>query len=297
MSPVKKTKSDRASPLSPSSPQQFQDIINYFPIGEQVDYYPEYQTNLTMQSIILGYEINGHVIFSRNQVEFLTGKNDAWLICVYINEKRYEYTHITSFCIVLPGKAGEEYKLNYLNKASLGPRGQFRTGNSITMMARHQNRGIIHLETTVRESILQKSGYYRNHQLALLEATATSLDISEQRNHHRINTKIPITLSIRDNPQTYNCLMTDYSEVGSQISFNQEDKLAHELKPGDHFKLTLQLDKLHKTFVIGGVILRKQEGAAILTFQDIISEGNQKSFELIDALYIKSCLLQHPQTD
>lgn len=296
MNPVDKTKSNRTPLSGLSRPQQIQEIIAYFSIGERVDYYPEYQTNLTMQSIILGYEINGHVIFARNQIEFLVGKNNAQLITVHINEKIHEYTQVTSFCLLLPGKAGEEYKLNYLSKASLGPRGQFRPGNAITMMARHQSRGIIHLETTVRESILPKSGYYRNHQLVLLEVTATSLEITEQRNHHRISTKIPIKISLRGKPQIYNCLMTDYSEIGAQISFNQSDPLTQELKSGDRFQLTLQLDGLHKSFVIGGVIMRNQKERAVLSFQDIISEGNQKSFELIDALFIKSCLLQHPQT-
>lgn len=296
MGPVEKTKSNRTPLSGLSSPQQIQEIIAYFSIGEQVDYYPEYQTDLTMKSIILGYEINGHVIFARNQIEFLIGKSNAQLITVHINEKTHEYTLVTSFCLLLPGKAGEEYKLNYLNKASLGPRGQFRPGNAITMMARHQSRGIIHLETTVRETILPKSGYYRNHQLVLLEVTATSLEITEQRDHHRISTKIPIKISIQGKPQIHNCLMTDYSEVGAQISFNQNDPLAQELKSGDRFQLTLQLDELHKTFVIGGVIMRNQKERAVLSFQDIISEGSQKSFELIDALFIKSCLLQHPQT-
>lgn len=55
-------------PLTPEplSIDQFKDISQHLTIGQRIDYYPEFQKHMVMQSIILGYVINGHYIYSQN---------------------------------------------------------------------------------------------------------------------------------------------------------------------------------------------------------------------------------------
>lgn len=273
---------------------QLKEIISYFPIGDRVKYYPEFQPEMTMESIVLGYEINGQIIYSQNHIDILHNAEDKGHIRLTANGEQMEYNRVSSFCILLPGKAGEEYKLNILNKAALGSRGQFRNGNTITLVARYQERGAIMVETSVRESIMPKEGYYRNHQLALLEVLATSLEISEQRTHYRLSCNLPAKLELRANQQLYQCVLVNYSEVSAQIKLNSDVPLLKLMKIGDRLTLTLKLDPVHRTFVIGGYVMRCQDDHIIMSFQDILVHGEFQPFELIQALDIKASLLQCP---
>lgn len=276
---------------------QLKDIVSYFPIGDRLSYYPEYQPDMTMQSLILGYEINGHIIYTQNQLEIITSSNGNGFITLHLDREEREFSRIDSFCILLPGKAGEEYKLNFLNKAALGSRGQFRNGNAITLIARYQEQGVIVVETSVRESILPKEGCYRNHRLVKLDVIASSLEISEQRTHHRLQTNIPIRLEHKADQQRYQCILSNYSEVSAQIKFAHDTDPNKLFRIGHHLTITLKLDKLHRTFVLGGTVMRINHDNLILTLQEILIDGKFKPFELIDALDVKASLLQFPATE
>ncbi len=292
------------SPLQKSSPtesdnqpiQQLDDILSYFPIGDRIHYYPEYQTNLTMQSLVLGYQINGHTVYSQNDLKIQIGSSGKSVIKLHQGNKDIELKEIGTLCILVPGKAGEEYKLNFLSKASLGSRGQFRNGNAITLVARDQERGVIELESSVRESFIPKDGYYRSHRLVLLDVIANSLKVSEQRTHHRLQTNISAKMLHAPSQTNYSCILSNYSEVSAQLKLNQPDPEAKAFRNGDRITLTLKVDQLHRTFVINGLIMRVNPQSLIITLQELMIGGEFKPFELIDALDIKACLLQHPDS-
>lgn len=297
MKPLQKRFTPNPTEFTPDiTVPQLKDIVSYFPIGDRISYYPEYQADMTMQSLVLGYEINGHIIYTQNQLEIITGRDKEGFVILHLEEER-EFSRIDSFCILLPGQAGEEYKLNFLNKAALGSRGQFRNGNAITLVARYQEQGVIVMESSVRESILPKDGYYRNHRLVKLDVIASSLEISEQRTHHRLQTNIPIKLQHNTKQQHYPCILGNYSEVSAQIRFSHDTEPSKHFKTGDQLTVTLKLDKLHRTFVIGGSVMRVNHDNLILTLQQILVDGKLKPFDLIDALDVKASLLQHPGSE
>lgn len=278
------------------SARQLDEIFSYFPIGDRIKYYPEYQANLTMESLVLGYQINGHTIYSQNHITIKSGSTGKTLIQLHHNNQDIELSRIDSLCLILPGKAGEEYKLNFLSKASLGSRGQFRNGNAITLVARYHERGVIELESSVRESFIPKDGYYRNHRLVLLDVIADSLKVSEQRTHHRLQTNIVAKLLHTSSQTTYSCIVSNYSEVSAQIKLDQSDPAAKAFRNGDKITLTLKIDQLHRTFIIKGIIMRINPQTLIITLQELMIEGEFKPIELIDALDIKACILQHPDS-
>lgn len=294
MKPVQKDPTPISSFNHPVSVRELKDIVSYFPIGQHVKYYPEYQTQMTMESIVLGYEINGHMIYSQNHLEVTGGAEQGGRIILHLEDKERELSKVDSFCIILPGKAGEEYKLNFLSKASLGSRGQFRNGNTITLVARYQERGVITMETSVRESVIPKEGYYRNHQLALLQVEATSLEVSEQRTHHRLMCNLPVEIQVVAKEQSHSCILVNYSEVSAKIKFNSDVALKSLLNEGDRLIMNLTLDQGHRTFVIGGSVMRCHQDSIVMTLQDIMVDGELRPFELMQALNVKSSLLQYP---
>ena len=276
----------------PINPGQAKDIMEYFPLGEQVHYFPEYQKDLTMESVVLGYKINSHTVYSLNQLEIVSNSAGQGVITLYDGDQTHKIEHIEQFGLLVPCNAGEEYQLSYPDKASLGNTGQFRNGNAITLVARYQNRGVIMLETMVHEALAPKSGVYRGHMLACLNVLSTTLEFSEQRTHHRVTTNTPVTLQITEHGDIHACMLNNYSEVSVQITFNPEQALAQQLKSGQSATLTIKLGDLYKTFIIGTQVVRVNSNSAVLDLVEIIKNGEAQRFQLMDALAIKANLLQ-----
>jgi len=252
---------------------------------------------MVMQSIILGYEINGHHIYSQNQFKLSTTNSGTAKLSILCEDNNHDCLQVNSFCILLPSNTGEENKLDYPSKASLGRGGQFRNGNNITLIARQANHGIITLESSVRESIQPKDGYYRGHRLALLEIFSPDLLFRDQRTHHRIKTRLPIQLQTSEDGKAYPCLLSDYSELHAQIKFGTESSLLKQLKEKQTIIITLKLEQSHRTFVIAASVMRKQQSSIVINMEKTFQNGKFVPFELIDALDIKASLLQHPDTE
>jgi len=286
-------------PLSPAplNIDQFKEITQHLPIGQRIDYYPEFQEHMLMQSIVLGYEINGHHIYSQNQLKLSTTNSGTSKLSIISEDSSHDCLQINSLCIMLPSNTGEENKLDYPSKASLGRRGQFRNGNNITLMARQADHGITTLESSVRESIQPQDGYYRGHRLALLEIFSPDLLFRDQRTHHRIKTRLPILLQTSEHEIALPCLLSDYSELHAQIQFGEESKALQQLEENQTVIVTLKLEELCRTFVISARIMRKQHSSIVINMEKTLHNGIFEPFELIDALDIKASLLQHPGTE
>lgn len=286
-------------PLTPDplSIEQFKEINQHLAIGQRLDYYPEFQEHMSMQSIILGYEINGHYIYSQNQLEFSSTNSGAPKLSINSNKSSHDCLQINTFCIILPGNTGEEKKLDYPSKASLGRRGQFRNGNNITLVARQTEHGVITLESSVRESLQPKDGYYRGHMLTLLEIFSPDLLFRDQRTHHRIKTRLPIQVQISEKEAAHPCLLSDYSELHAQIQFGEDSSLLQQLKENQAIIVTIKLEQSRRTFVISARIMRKQRSSIVINMEKTQRNGVFEDFELIDALDIKASLLQHPATE
>lgn len=261
-----------------SQPHQIKEIISCFPIGEPIEHCSEPNTDITLKSVILGYEINGPIIFALNKIDSIINTNHESIISINIDKKDYVYARVTSFCIILPGTAGEECTFKNQHNPSLNVSEQLHIHNSITITAPYQQHGIINLKTKVRGSILPNSGHYRSHTLILLDATMAELDINEQSNNYRINTKIATTINLNESKQAHNCMMTNYSEISAQITFKSNSKLAKTLKPQNTFKLTIKIEAPHKAYILGIMVIRVNDESAIISFNNIISRNQIRAF-------------------
>jgi hypothetical protein len=281
----------------PISISKIKKLIEHFPIGERIDYYPEYQENLLLPSIILGYEINGHPIYSKNQIRFGSTKSGTEQLTLVFSDSQHDCLKINTFCIILPGNAGEENKLDYPRKASLGKLGQFRNGNSITLVARGEDHGVVSLDSQVRESVQPKEGFYRGHLLTLLQVFSPQLSFRDQRTHHRIKTRLPLKLQLSIEEPFHTCLLMDYSELHAQVEIGNNPQLLDQLKPQRRIIISMKLEHSRRTFVISAEVVRKQNSTIIIVMQQILNNGHFEPFELMDALDVKASLLQHPDTE
>ena len=52
------------------------EFLRHFPVGARLHYFPEYQRSIKLDTIVLGYEINGQRVFV---LKFLQGRNPEWV--------------------------------------------------------------------------------------------------------------------------------------------------------------------------------------------------------------------------
>ena len=45
-------------------------LIEFFPIGKKLRYYPEFHTDIVLDTIIVAYCVNGHFVYSLDAIEF-----------------------------------------------------------------------------------------------------------------------------------------------------------------------------------------------------------------------------------
>lgn len=272
------------------------ELIRYFPLGEKLRYYPEYQKESALETIILGYGINEQFIFSPLGVRHQQDDGQISLHVLHDGEDR-QVKRVESFSLLIPFNREDDTKRDYQRRAELGPRGPFRRHNVITLLACSRGGILSHVDTVVRKVLPLKDGIYAGHEVVVLDVLPDSLTLTDQRQHYRLKTSVPVTLSLREGG-TYPCTLLDFSEESIQLQF---DRLHEEMENlSEYRRLTLTLDVTNagqsKQFVLDGTMYRKTGDRMVMKLQGIYKGGNLANLGLVDILDIKASLLQHPAT-
>lgn len=268
------------------------ELIKYFPIGEKVRYYPEFQKDAALDTLILGYGINGFYIYSPQEIRSTPG-----VLRIFAGDEHKLITELESFCLLIPCNPDDENKRGYVQRAELGPHGPFRHLNTITLVANSGQGIVCRIDTRVRKVSPVSKGIYAGHRVVLLDVVPSTLELTDQRQHYRVRTNLPATLSLRDGG-SYACTLQDFAEQSVQLRLDESDD---ELAALSEFRrLTLRLDvgneSQPKVFELGGNLYRKSGDSLVMTLQGIYRDGELEDLDLVDLLEIKASLLKHPAT-
>ena len=110
------------------------ELIRYFPLGEKVQYYPEYMQSSALETIVLGYSVNDHFIFSPLNIRH-QDDNGQEVLRLMVDGHEQLVSDIKQFRILIPYNEDDENKRDYTRRAELGPRGAFRRSNTITLVS------------------------------------------------------------------------------------------------------------------------------------------------------------------
>lgn len=293
-----KTKSSGSAGASmePLSIAKLTELFRYFPLGEKIHYYPEYQKEGALETIVLGYSVNDQFVFSPVDIRCQQdGERDVLRLTVDGHERLVQ--EVESFSLLIPFNVEDENKRDYGRRAELGPRGPFRRQNIISLTACSTGGTLSHLDTTVRKVLPLTSGIYAGHDVVLLDVSLNSLTLTDQRQHYRLQTELPALLSIKDG-ETHSCALVDFSEESVQLSF--EEFSADMLALTEYRRLTLTFDVTQdghgKDYSLDGVMYRRTDNSLVMKLQGIYKDNKLQSLGLVDILDIKASLLQHPAT-
>lgn len=270
------------------------EVIRCFPIGKKIRYFPEFQAQLTLETIIIAYSINNELIYSQKDIRF-DSVSDKDALYITRNGSQQQIKHVTSFSIIIPDDTEDNSKLDYSRKAELG-KNSFRRGNNITLIANNMDKGIPQVDTTVNKTALLKDGYFANHKVVYLEAQLKSLAYIDQRQHYRLKTWIPAAFKISDYDNPVRCHLFDFSDECAQVRFDDDNALPRNIVDDAEATITFQMDNTSPPVTIKGSILRKNNDAVVITLDQILKDERFTRLDLIDLLAIKTTLLQHPET-
>jgi len=271
-------------------------LMQHFPVGAKLQYYPEYKKNIVLDSVVIAYAINDTFVYS---TAGLSCDESTGMLEFSDQDQKLVFKQITSFRIVLPVFSQSETKLDYIRREELLKVGGLVMGNVITLMGQQSNGQVPVLETTVAKRTMLKEGFYANQTVALLDIDAETLMLSDQRAHLRLRTKIPATIRVskRGEHALLNCTMIDFSDRSLRLQIDGE--FADEAMPIEGGKLIVSFNLPGQSEYISlvGEAFRIEGNAIVVMLTGFVDAGQSVELGQIEILKIKANLLQHASTN
>lgn len=278
-------------------------IINEFPVGAPIGYYPEFKKDIKLDSLLVGYMINNHGIYSHNDISFAKTATGPVLNLVTPDAK-ISIKNIDSFHILLP--LITRTTIDYTTKKSWNVDDQkssekkindFMRGSTITLFARTPNvRGIYHIDTVVSKNIVLKDGHYANSKLVLLEPQIDTFECMNLRRMQRVNTEIPAEIQLPKEKKRHPCLIRDFSEKFIRIELLDTKEIHHGVAVNRNIFLIIMPNDPDKQMIINGVVHRNRNNNVIISMNSLFKKGLFQKLDQLDEFVIKATLLNHPQT-
>lgn len=263
-------------------------VIQSFPIGAGLRYYPEFKQNIVLESLVLGYLLNQTLVFSAQEVACEgSGKS----LELFVGPQR-KAMRLTSFGIVVPSASRGIDQLDYARREELQRTGGLAKGNNITLMAQSREGKTPVVQTTVRKPTIVKEGLYANTPVVVLDVDCSSLLLTDQRAHMRLKTHLAAHVQF-GNDAIQHCTLVDFSERSVRL---RADEWPINTRTGRAVTLTFALSNRAGNIVLRGPLFRKDDNDLVVMLEEIQRGEEFLRIELIDVLGIKAALLQLPQT-
>jgi len=89
----------------------------------------------------------------------------------------------------------------------------------------------------------------------------------------------------------------DFSERFVRVEVEQEKmQLIDSLRVGESIVLKVILDEQESELVLKGSVFRKRKNNVIVSLRNVLKEGEFQTIDGLDEIYIKSLMLDHPNT-
>lgn len=276
-------------------PERLVELMRCFPIGSKFRYYPEYHKEITFESIIIAYGINSHLVYTQRDVRVDTGRG-APVFVLEDGRNDRPIGQIHHFTLLIPDVSVGDAR-DYRRQSDTPRGGRFRRGDILTLMSIFSEKGIPHVNTTVRKRILMREGYYANHAVIQLEVLLDTLNHIDQRQQRRVKTSIPASMQFSEDSPHYPCTLVDFTETALRVRLDESGESgAVPLIERRNMIVSLDLPAQSRRFVLTGKVLRRDTGHFVIALNGKIRDGQVRDFELIDAFDLKATLLQHPAT-
>lgn len=264
-------------------------LAEHFPIGKKVRYYPEYQRDIVFQTIIIAYRVNEHYVYSREAIQ---KDGDGMPRAFLIGEKkaRLPLDEVRRLQLMVPDTTDMERSLDYARRATLGRNGQFVRGNTITLIAETCRNGIPSVDTQVDSRFHMKEGPYTDNHMILLRPDLDTLQIADQRQKTRVQSRIPVNLYLKDDAPPVACILGDFSDVSLRLT-TPPGQAMPAMRLNDKVVVVINLGDAASTYRVKGMVFRVSADSCVIKLRQIYKDGDFSPIKTMDVLEIKTGLL------
>jgi len=276
-------------------PAQLVELMQCFPIGSKIRYYPEEEEDLALDTIIIAYGINDHLVYTQNDIRSQMDDHEH-VFLIDDNWRDLVIRKVNNFCLIIPYVLDDRNDLSYPRKVELLNETRFARDRELTLISLRGDRGVPHLHTRVRKRLIMKEGYYAHHPVVVLETQPQSLSLIDQRSERRLHTAAAATLQVLEGSESCPCTLVDFSESYVRVRGDVEGTIFKLLYVGQTLELTIDVGRQTRPLKIHGKIIRRDDEYLVLEFVSIERKGKIVPFTMMDVFEFKATLLQHPET-
>lgn len=276
-------------------PAQLVELMQCFPIGGKVRYYPEDDAELALDTIVIAYGINDHLVYTQNDIRSEINDQEQ-IFLLDDNWRDLVVRKVHSFCLLIPNILDDRNDLSYPRKVELLNETRFARGRDLTLISLRGDRGVPHLRTYVRKRLIMKDGYYANHPVVVLETQPNSLTLVDQRQERRLHTAAAATLKVLGGEESCPCTLVDFSESFARVRGDVDGTVFQLFYVGQTLGMSIDIGRHTRPLNIEGKVIRRDDEYLVLEFINIERKGRMVPFTMMDVFEFKATLLQHPET-
>jgi hypothetical protein len=283
---------------SPSRRQQMQALqrmVNAVKIGSRIRYHQEYEEASVLESLVIGYRINNISLYRQSDIQF---EDDDGITRVLLQTEigQERFARIESMQLIVPGAIGEERKLDYDSRVTLGRRGQFAPKSKLVLMSTNFNTEHLKLDAVVERNLKLTDGVHTGLQVAYLDVLMGTLSKHEPRQFTRVAVSLPVTVCKNGTEQVLPATLLDFSEKSVRLALDPAKDHWPEFGKKDFALIGLKssLEKPMVKLQAQCIEVRGQE--RIFEMTHIKRQGRASSIEMIDVLEIKIDLMNRSES-
>jgi len=265
-------------------------LLTSVKIGSRIRYHMEYEEATTLESLVIGYQINGLMVFRQSDVKATADGEDA-AVTVMTSDGVEEFTRLESFDLVVPGAVGEERKLDYDSRASMSRRGPFAPHARLSVMSYSYNTEHLKLEAEVLRNLKLSQGVHAGLQVALLSVSLGSIGNHEPRKYSRVETRLCVTASKNGTETVMTAELQDFSEETIRLVLDGDGQQWPKFGKKDYLLVGMKTSVDKPLVKLRCECVGERGEGRVFRMTHMMRHGKPEPFEMLDALEIKIDLM------
>ena len=261
-------------------------IVNCFELGQRIRYHVEFERQDVLESLVMGYCINDHMVFKSSDISFMEDEKTIKLV-LDKGDKKIALNRIEKIQVILPGDMGEEKKLDHHARSNLGRKGPFSRNNRLVIMSTNVGKENLMITSEVARNLRLKDGVHAGHHVVMLELDLSSVETYELRATPRISTQIPILLHKEGEEVIVPGLVQDISEYFLNVSLQPPQIPWPELTRKDSVIIAFSASEDKPQIKLRCMCVRKNGANRVFEITEIYRQSEFVTFQMIDAMQLK----------
>lgn len=266
------------------------DLVECFRIGSRIRFSTDFEGKIMLETLVLGYCIEGEYVFQQKNLSFDNDGNESTLT---VKSKRGEVTHsrISEFFLILPADINLDAQLDTESRAELGSRGPFTRGNFLKLMSFNPGRDNVSCSAEVQRTLKLTGGMHSGRLAVQVEVGLGTIEEFEPRSESRVNIQVPVEFYFNDEDTPMRAEMLDFSESALRLGLVEMDTRWPGFGKRDVAIIFFKMPGSGQPVKLECKCINKRHNERIFEVSRIYRHGQFMAFSSMDALELKINLL------